>query len=246
MQLSIHGCDVAPAKGADIFDGSELRHYSVNELVGYAAKCTSSRLLSWDSPLTGPSDPDGLTLVDGDLTQRPIEQFFSRKGPYKVPKGISVRPYSGCPHWTVSQRVLGLPRIGPFSCIIGKLPYRPLFEQKDLESVVDGRGPFVVEVHPAVAIWLWCRKQHTMDWVYKGKKNVANVKVLWDIVRQCVPSARNLPRPANDDQLDALVAWLLVTDGLQGMALFYSGMRESVHFLCRKTPISKIHSRPSC
>jgi uncharacterized protein DUF429 len=209
MPLSIHGCDVAPAKGADIFDGSELRHYSVNDLVDYAAERSSSRLLSWDSPLTGPSDPDGRTLIDGDLTQRPIEQFFSQKGPYKVPEGISVRPYSGCPHWTISQRVLGLPRIGPYSCSSNQLPFQPLCEQSDLEYAVDGHGRFVVEVHPAVALWLWCRETHTEGWVYKGKKCSANVEALWNVVGQCVPCARDLPKPKNDDQLDALVAWLL-------------------------------------
>ncbi len=236
MPLSIHGCDVAPAKGADIFDGRELRHYSVNELVDYAAERPPSCLLSWDSPLTGPSDPDGRPLLDGDLTQRPIEQFFSQKGRYKAPKGISVRPYSGCPHWTISQRLLGLPRIGPYSCLTNQLPFRPLFEQADLEHAVEGCGPFVVEVHPAVALWLWCRETHTKGWIYKGKQCLANVEALWNVVGQLVPCARGLPKPGNDDQLDALVAWLLADRWVARDGVVLLGNSKVGSFLLPKNP----------
>ena len=210
---SIHGCDVAPKKGATIFDGEKkLFALTINEIAAYIADRPPRSLLSWDSPLTGPNDPDGTSLLNRDLTQRPIERFFNQKGAFKVPKGISVLPYSGCPHWTISQRFLGLPRIGRYSSTVEQLPLRPLFQQSDLESLATENRPFVVEVHPAVGMWLWCRKTHTRaKWRYKGDKRKRNVTVeaLWSVMCICVPKARQLPTPEDDDELDALVAWLL-------------------------------------
>ena len=143
----------------------------------------------------------------GDLTQRLIESFFrDRRTGFKPPEGISVRGYGGCPHWTISRSLLGLPRLGPFDLGYGALPF---------DLLPDARGdvhmrPSVVEIHPGLAAWLWCREQRAAaaSWAYK--KDAVVLREMWEIVRSKVPALwAEGPGPANDDQFDAAVGYML-------------------------------------
>ena len=157
MKWTAIGCDVGSGKGAHLFDGgSKVEKRSPQQLTDHLASMQSRPevLVAWDSPLTGPCKPEERLVRDQDLTQRPIETFF-RSGDWKVPKGISVLPYCGCSHWTLSMRVLGLPKVGPHSGDYAALPFR-LVSNRDQLAQADQRAS-VVEVHPAVAIWLWYR-----------------------------------------------------------------------------------------
>jgi hypothetical protein len=96
--------------------------------------------------------------------------FFGRKEwNFKAPKGISVLPYSGCSHWTISRSLLGLPRVGPYD------------QAKDLPfqlchgDSMPGQGVHIVEVHPALALWLWCKNdQRIENWEYKKDKKLCS------------------------------------------------------------------------
>lgn len=65
----------------------------------------------------------------------------------------------------------------------------------------------MAEVHPAVAIWQWCFESRANDTDWSSKKSK---KVPADIVDIILSrSDLDVPRPSNDDELNALVAWLL-------------------------------------
>ncbi len=234
------GCDVAPRKGGDLFDGTVFRQMPPQELADEFARLRSMTdlLVAWDSPLTGPIDPDGrLANGGGDLTQRPIETFFgTHHWGFKAPKGISVLPYCGCSHWTISQRVLGLPRVGPFSLAHDQLPFRLVSNRAELTQRNEAR-PAVVEVHPAVAIWLWCRDADLQPESWKYKQNPGMVRELWRLICERVQDTRALPAPKNDDQLDALVAWLLAEKWASGAGVMMLGGPRTGSFLVPQSDI---------
>ena len=143
--------DPAPGRKSTVFDGTAFSRKGGRELRAYLEEpCnrTHETLLCWDAPLTGPGDPASAGTNPCDFTQRRIEQFFSRaETGFKTPKGISVCPYSGCPHWTITRSLLGLPRTGPYDFDFHRLPYH-LLPGPDSERA---ERASVVEIHPAVA-----------------------------------------------------------------------------------------------
>lgn len=207
--MRIIGIDVGPSKGGHIYEGGE-------SVLSKCPKCLSEFLngiqddvlIAWDAPLTASSNPDGQLLVESDLTQRIIEAFFST-GEYKTPKGVSVLPYAGCPHWTISRHLLGLPRIGPYDNAVG-LPFTLIVRDDELPKA----GRNIVEVHPALALWLWFREaRQESSWVYKNEKQTCGE--IWKLLKSQFDSV--LPKNLyfsggeipDDDELDAVSAWLL-------------------------------------
>lgn len=230
------GCDVAPRKGGDLFDGKKFVQLTPQELVNHfsALRSRPEFVVAWDAPLTGPPDPAGRLTSAQDLTMRPIEGFFrSADWDFRPPKGISVLPYSGCPHWTITQRVIGLPRVGPHAHDLADLPFRLLCSQDDL-GMPSSTRPAVVEVHPAVAIWLWCRDADVRPEVWAYKRNPARVRKLWKLLCERIEEANRLPVPENDDQLDAEVAWLLADRWVRGMGVVLLGTEQTGSFLVPK------------
>lgn len=216
------GIDPGPAKGLHCFDSSGHNHVDLECSRPYLDKLAEedSILICWDAPLTGPSSVAlrSDTLKDSELTQRPIEKFFSQsKWHFKAPKGISVLPYSGCPHWTISRSLLGLPRMGPFDISDG-LPF-----ELCQENIFQGKGAWIVEVHPAVAMWLWTKDEICLtSWEYKKDIRIADailerlLKILQDSnLHDALESAKELRKPPNkatkgfDDILDACIAYIL-------------------------------------
>ena len=156
--MRVVGIDPAPTKGLDVFDGSD-RHVAVDGARSFVGSlCTGqSVLVCWDAPLTGPPTA---AVYGGEgsgsaFSQRPIESFFSKAGTgFKTPSGIAVRGCCGCPHWALSRALLGLPRVRPFDAAQEMLPLTLV-----ITDAPPTTGFHVVEVHPAVAIWLWCRER---------------------------------------------------------------------------------------
>ena len=135
---------------------------------------------------------------------------------FQPPKGISVRPYSGCPHWTITRSLLGLPRTGPYDLKFRQLPFHLL---PPPQSEQDNRAS-VVEIHPAVAAWLWCRNDRIKDaaWNYKDKKNKKRDEIwkkLWCIVLRKTGFRWVSRKPANNDEFDAAVGYILGSMYLQ-------------------------------
>lgn len=213
--MKVCGVDPAPGKGLQVFDGED-RKYPVERARGFleTIREIGEVLVTWDAPLSGPPACvlDGAGEIGPAFTQRPIESFFGRKATgFKAPVGISVLGYSGCQHWTISRSLVGLPRVGPFDAAAESLPFRLVSD--DAQRPIC--GCHIVEVHPAVALWLWCdgkRAGDTASWRYKTEDDVR--RELWKILPEqtaagnvlgfCDPQA--LP---SDDQLDARVAYAL-------------------------------------
>jgi predicted RNase H-like nuclease len=211
--MNVVGVDPAPTKGLDVFDGRH-RHVPldaarslINEL-----KEQQNVLVCWDAPLTGPPTAvvAGGNARGSDFSQRPIESFFSRReSGFKVPEGISMRGYSGCPHWALSRSLLGLPQVGPFDVNESSLPL--VLVTTDNPPI---QGRHVVEVHPAVALWLWTRNERETGASWKYKKSLEVMSNLWDILL-AIPRVSEVigdpltSGPASDDELDAIVAYML-------------------------------------
>jgi hypothetical protein len=68
-------------------------------------------------------------------------------------------------------------------------------------------GHFTVEVHPAVAAWLWCKvdRPRKASWRYKTDRKV--LLEMWEIVRAKLPGEARTREPKDDDEFDALVAY---------------------------------------
>ena len=183
-------------------------------------------LLCWDAPLTGPSCA---SEAGPDFYWRQLECFFApqarvgkkrklRETNYEVPAGISVLPYAGCPHWAITRSLLGLPRMGRYDQD-HKSPFRLLTDPK--ASPQEMQDPCVVEIHPAVAAWLWSkgkRKFRPQTWFYKAtskKKNVdaaARDCILEDIWTAVVKAAQfdwPYETPKGGDCFDAAIGYLL-------------------------------------
>ena len=211
MHTAVVSIDPALAKNSTIFDGRDFYRksgLSLREFIEGLANDSRTTLLCWDAPLTGPADPAKAGTSRYDFTQRRIEQFFSRQSSgFKTPPGISVRPYSQLSHWTITRSLLGLPRTGPHDSDYGALPFRLLPDQdvgpKDSRSLI-------VETHPAVAAWLWCkdRRQDGMPWNYKNSPSIRDE--LWEIILDVTQSpGLDELTPRNDDEFDAVIGYIL-------------------------------------
>jgi hypothetical protein len=204
--LNVIAVDPAPAKESTVFDGRALTSLPAQRLSTLLAGCRGhpSTLVCWDAPLTGPTDPSDPGVASNDFSQRRIEPFFSRSvSGFKAPAGISVMPYCGCPHWAISRALLGLPRVGPWDVAEDDLPFSLLSSDLPPEQ----EGHFIVEVHPAVAAWLWCKvdRPRKASWKYKTDRKV--LLEMWEIVRAKLPGEARTREPKDDDEFDALVAY---------------------------------------
>ena len=213
--MKVCGVDPAPGKGLQVFDGED-RTYPVERARGFleTIRHMGEVLVTWDAPLSGPPAcvPDGAGEMGPAFTQRPIDSFFRQAAGLKAPKGISVQGYGGCPHWTISRSLLGLPRVGPYDAPASSLPFL-------LASADQGQRPssgcHVAEVHPAVALWLWCRGRRDdgeLSWEYKRDDDVLHE--LWRVLTKKTDAGRVLGlgdscTDMNDDELDARVAYAL-------------------------------------
>jgi len=210
--MRVYGIDPAPRRGMAVFDGRDT-HIPIQKFRSFieSLKTAPDLLVCWDAPLTGPP----CTVIEGgeaygsSFSQRPIESFFSRVNTgFKTPHGISVQGYSGCPHWAFSRSLIGLPRTGPFDAKV--IPFQLVCDEAQKPT----SGQSVVEVHPALALWLWCRFNRETDarWNYKHDADVRGQ--LWDqllrvtAVSKALSSVHCAP-PSSDDELDARVAYAL-------------------------------------
>lgn len=218
--MRVVGIDPAPTKGLDTFDGTD-RHVALSEARSFVDSLRQGVdvLVCWDSSLTGPPTATigGQGGSGSDFSQRPIESFFSQaRTGYKTPTGISVRGYSGCPHWALSRALLGLPKVGPYDMVGDALPFDLLYADGPPTA-----GLHIVEVHPAVAIWLWCRDRRDSieNWEYKKRDPKRKgpslvLEEVWQLLVELPQVAAALPEaartlPQDDDILDARMAYVL-------------------------------------
>lgn len=220
--------DAAPGKPSTVFDGTDflrLRGCALHAYLNDPVNRTPETLVCWDAPLTGPANPASAGKRPADFTQRLIEKFFSRAATgFRTPPGISVRPYCGCPHWTISRSLLGLPIVGPHDEHYRQLPFH-LLPGPDRECA--GR-PSIIEIHPGVAAWLWCRNDWDGPWNYKQDNEIRNE--MWRILRLRTQFPwTNRPAPQDDDEFDAAVGFILGS--------LYAGERTKARYTSREVTL---------
>jgi hypothetical protein len=214
------GIDPGPAKGLHCFEASGWNHVGLDGSRSYLHDLAQEKsvLVCWDAPLTGPSREGllpGSKPKKKDFTQRPIDAFFGQnEWNFKAPKGISVLPYSGCSHWTISRSLLGLPKVGPYDQAMD-LPF-----QLCHGNSIPGPGVHIVEVHPALALWLWCKNDQSIEnWQYKKDIELCRrlLKYLSDRVQDdstchafsLAEAAIKDPGKGFDDIFDSCIAYVL-------------------------------------
>jgi hypothetical protein len=228
--MKVIGIDVAPRRGGHVCDGVTVTHMKPAKLAAYLNDLNDSVLLAWDAPLTGPRDPDRPFANEQDLTIRTIEKFFRKGGPLNPPEGISTLGYGNCPHWTITRALLGLPRVGRFDAK-SDLPFHLITNDEDRPS----SGRHVVEVHPAIALWLWCKADgyDGASWRYKGAKK--DVDCAREVSRLISVRLQNEKvSSARDDELDAWIAWYLADRWLNDNGVMLLGNERDGCFLLPK------------
>ena len=119
-----------------------------------------------------------------------------------------------------------MPRLGPFDAAYHCLPFHLLPDRKgefpgpEVERV---ERPCVVEIHPGVAAWLWCKDLKEFEsedgngdgWEYK--KNDGLRAKMWRAIRRECGIGESLPEePCNDDQFDAVIGYILGVKWVRG------------------------------
>lgn len=176
--------------------------------------------MAWDSPLT--FDPRH------SLSDRPIDRqicaslkdFDEELG---IPwtrgiGGVSVLPFSGCPHWAISCHVLGLPFRHRYGATSSGADWRDNLIVPESSDDLDSSAVCVLEVHPAVTLAVWWLEQcETTDFErqmprYKGSKAPA------DGLRRLVDSLDSIDAEVadfcakSDDHLNAWASWKMGYD----------------------------------
>jgi len=212
------GLDPAPARGAHVCDdGAAPRLLSAQAMASFLDELPDDVLIGYDGPLSGPVAPDEPVLRQADLSRRVIEAFFkSPENGFALPAAIPLMGYSTQPHWPLTRRMFGLPRLGPLDRPMTDLPFQPVLEASEPPS----SGRHVVEVNAAVSIWLAALDDPaygSVNWGYRERPDV--LKSIWRIVVERLTGRSSgemaefwkLQPPDNMNQFEAIVAWLMVT-----------------------------------
>jgi hypothetical protein len=222
--MKIIGIDPAPKKETTLYDRSsgwwEVEASALPDKLRQL-RDSGPNLLCWDAPLTIGKGQRGCYY------ERDIETFFRNHKNFTTPKGISVRPFAGCPHWAITHASLGLPYTGKWATELADLPYS-FIGTGDRPSGAENH--FVVEVHPAVALWLWCRAEiPNGPWRYK-KRKVDRLR-LWEVFSNIMPQRLPEKAPKNDDQIDSFIACLLGELWMEKQGVILLGSSDSGSFL---------------
>jgi predicted RNase H-like nuclease len=98
------------------------------------------------------------------------------------------------------------------------------------------QGRYVVEVHPAVALWRWCQKDYDGKWEYKTNKTCRGE--LSKLMSRRI--GRNLTDATDDkfsdDELDAWTAWYLARCWLDRKGVTLLGSAGTGSFLLPEEP----------
>ncbi len=229
--VRVLGIDPAPKKPTAVWSADGCQRVpagQVREFLAEHLQPHSGLLVAWDSPLA--FDPaEGFSDRPFDRAARAWVAKNVREG--RIQQGaVSVRPFSGCPHWVHSCHVLGLP-FG--ERIAGLAPY-----SAPLEKPEPGRG-LVMETHPAVALAaLWIELELEEPFPrYKGSKATAGVPA-------AIAERLGFPEEAgvDDDALDAFMAYRLGAQFLNRESRFIGDPGTGGYLLPDNGPASEIQT----
>lgn len=259
--MKVIGIDPAGShtKGCHICDGTQIWKVAPRDMESKLADWSEqfpNLLICWDSPLSAGSGAvqTKSEIAEHDFSKRIIEQYYAqerkatknngrplfrhscdtKKRWQVLPKGISVGNFTGVSHWALSLRCFGYPELGGqmgaseghFDLVTNDIP------------ITDHKNQRVVEVHPALAAYLWVYGMEDAllveSWEYK-KKNSSEIdqnlnptsfyRLLMSIpaIRNLVPCEEMRDDPLkwrkekstktskhfSDDEFDAFVALVL-------------------------------------
>lgn len=178
-------------------------------------------LIAWDAPLS--FDP-----ANG-FSDRPVDREVRAWVADEVAKGtlakgaVSVLPFAGCPHWTISCAALGMPFGTPLSGL-------------KLATTASDGDKLVVEVHPAVSLarwWVADRVPEPMPRYKRGKGvRIAEVRAALGTIRASL-GRMEIPEAAiaDDDHLDAWIAWRMGAEFVRGRAVLHGSSHAGAYVL---------------
>ena len=229
--IKVIGIDPAPSKKSTIYDGEKFEHKDYASLKKYLSEELEKNkkiLICWDAPLSF------YLNTKSPFTKRVIEKFFTKKiTGFKTPKGISIRPYSECSHWTITQYILGYPYIRPIYPASSH-SFNLVFEKASINKSV-------TEVHPALAMWIWGK---TNNFEIKNyKKNIDDLDEIIDkliiinvVDKQIKTKIYEQEVKYQADCLDAYIAWKLGNDWINGTDVEILGGNKTGSFLLPNYP----------
>jgi len=234
------GVDPAPRKDTVLWsqDGPRLMPAAeLKQSLADIASVTASAIVAWDAPLS--FDP-----VYG-FYDRPIDHAIRTFIEREIEKGtlaqgaVAALPFAGCSHWAITCSVVGTPfSSGPDQWTLCGQSYPQL------------PGRYIVEVHPAVALafwWIQARADGPMPRYKKGGRGDQRTTATAgrrhrNEIQLALKAVVPIPDAAcaTDDQLDAWVAWHLLTEFAAGRALPLGVAAEGAYLL----PTAMSHGDP--
>lgn len=215
-EWKVLGVDPAPRKDTVIYDGKTFFKKKATELkknINDLLKDHPRTLIAWDAPLSFDPLKDFYDRIIDIVVQEWLtdEEFLCGKDEEGKPKRspINAASFANLSHWAISCDTVGF----PFSNKSGE-PYslHLATSKSDLKS----DGPFIIEVHPAVALGVWWKDKKIQETFPVYKKNIKNCIIIKDQLMEVLgyPDEKKI----NDDYLDAFVAYKLGEMFLEGTA----------------------------
>lgn len=224
--MKIIGVDPAPSKPTTVcMDGQTFLKIKPRHLKGWIQEQVSTHkdlLIAWDAPLS-------FNPVNS-YSDRPIDKalrtFIRAHKDRIVPNAVSALPFAGCPHWAITNDVLGHPLGGGTSGIS---------LADETYPVQQPAGAYAIEVHPAVTLALWwleAERSEPMQRYKTGSK--VSKKLAAHHQQQLIDTLGKKGMPSHisdDDELDAWVAWRMASDFLQGAAVMIGDTLSGAYVL---------------
>jgi len=215
--LKLLGIDPAPSKQSVVFDGEQFFSLEPFALKPFLEDVVDNNtFISWDAPLGDD--------FSASLSYKPIEKILNTKNSYidgkKPPRGISTLPFASCPHWSISQYVLGYPIVNNELINKEKLKYRLVQSNDDTTK----EKPNLFETHPAYSLWVFL-KDDLENFKYKGSKES---KLIFEQIKEILFEKEVFKKYSyiknyidNDDKLDSFLAYVNLELFLEKRAFVY-------------------------
>lgn len=212
----------------------KLDHEGLGKLLERIEESKDRWLICWDAPLVESETFE----IQSSSTMREIERRARKwngvQNKLKRHRGLSTQGFSGCSHWVVSQRLLGIPSIHSGHKI--RKNFRLLQDMSHFHdwSQNPSRKVAVAEVHPALSLAAWCDLKDVALPPYKTQNFGSAVETLANEL----PELKELGELSelNDDIVDAFVAWKMGRDLIKGDSEIFGDASTGSFLLPKNVP----------
>lgn len=215
--MKVIGIDPAPSKPTVCFDGDSyavLEPIEVRPWVEDRLRQEPNTLIAWDAPLA--FNPDH------SFYRREVDQKLAAAAADEP--AVNTAPFGNLSHWSITCYVLGHP-FGEKPCGLTLVDAMPKLS----------KGPLLIEVHPAFALYQWWRRAEQTEQVPAYKKGgrlqrLDAVKQLIDVAGAELRAVQQLREGLGDrlappdDLLDAMVAWEVGVRFVEGKTVTVGGV----------------------